>query len=401
MASKSPFLPAVAHCLMTFHYTRTLGNRSPHPYQTILCYSRSSIRAISSSGKDELFAGRRHSGKGNLVIKPILISRKERLLGDISISNLQISLKEFHRNGLVIVENAVNEGPLNHIHERMLQDVPKNLALPNVHFNHGKAHKNVSQNLPLEKEYLHKEVWANRFAVTIMEHIIGPRPQLSFAKSNIALPGGQGRQAVHSDYYCEHLDFPVFIEVCIFLDDVSSVNGSTELWLGTHEGYNKGDHAFVDMGWIKREVFSERAKICPPFQPIIKKGSICIRDIRLWHAGMPNFSSVPRIMLGFLYSPRWFASRMRLRFPRDARATINSWDHIDCMSVADFTDLSFNYLHLCQELNLTHRDYEDDSKYIPRHGSTAATPEHYWSPENECDDPNSIISTKSSQSIRN
>jgi hypothetical protein len=78
----------------------------------------------------------------------------------------------------------------------------------------------VSQTPPLLAEFMQEEIWANRFAVTMIEHILGSRPQLSYATSNIALPGGQSRQAIHSDYYCEHLDIPVFLEACIFLDDV-------------------------------------------------------------------------------------------------------------------------------------------------------------------------------------
>jgi ectoine hydroxylase-related dioxygenase (phytanoyl-CoA dioxygenase family) len=320
-----------------------------------------------------------HPEKQKLKIESVYITENERRSAQISHNNLQSGLEEFHKNGLVILENAIGLPALNHVRERMLQDIPQNLASPRVHYNHGKEHRNVSQTPPLLTEYLHEEIWANRFAITLIEHIIGPRPQLSYATSNIALPGGQGRQGVHSDYYCSHLDFPVFLEACIFLDDISSQNGSTEIWLGTHYGYNKRDHAFPDMGWIKREVFTERAKICPPFQPSIPKGSICIRDLRLWHAGMPNLTSVPRIMIGLIYSPKWFGSHMRLRFPIEARKRIESWEHVDCLSVAEFVEDDLDYLEFRQELNLTQEKSDIGSEYVPKHGTVTAGPEHYWS----------------------
>jgi ectoine hydroxylase-related dioxygenase (phytanoyl-CoA dioxygenase family) len=313
-----------------------------------------------------------------IQIQTIYISDIEQRRNQISSENLKISLCEFHKNGLVILENAVGLPALNHIRERMLQDIPKNLASPRVHYNHGKDHMNVTQTPPLLREYLHEEVWANRFAIAIIEHIIGPRPQLSYATSNIALPGGQGRQAVHSDYYCSHYDFPVFLEACIFLDDVSSRNGSTEVWLGTHHGYNKEDHTFTDMGWIKREVFTERAGICPPFQPSIPKGSICIRDLRLWHAGMPNSTTVPRIMLGFLYSSKWFGSQMRLKLSIESRKRVETWKHIDLLSVAELDEDKQNYLDFRQVLILSQEKSDLEAQHMPKHGSVIAGPEHYW-----------------------
>lgn len=313
-----------------------------------------------------------------LGFKPVLISQKERETSKLSSKNLGSALAQFHRCGIAILSNAVAVSKLDHIRERMLIDIPRNLESPNVHYNHGKAHKNVSQTPPLCSEYLHSEVWANSFAIELISHIIGPLPQLAFATSNIALPDGLGRQAVHSDYYCEHFDFPVFLEVSIFLENVSKVNGSLEIWLGTHNGYNKKDHLFPNMGWIKRQVFLDRATISPPFQPSIPKGSILIRDLRLWHAGMPNYTQTPRIMLGFIYSPRWFPCQMRLQFPATAISRVKSWTNIDT-DLCNFTAEPINYLETRQNLNLTSVPDLATEKYIPRHGVITPSPYHYFS----------------------
>jgi ectoine hydroxylase-related dioxygenase (phytanoyl-CoA dioxygenase family) len=318
-----------------------------------------------------------HSPCRSLEIKAISISDGERRSSKLSQENLRHALTEFHQNGLVILENAIDHGALDHVRERMLADIPKNLASSHVHFNHGRSSGNITQTPPLLEEYLHEDIWANRFAVTVMEHVIGPCPQLSFATSNIALPGGNGRQAVHSDYYCSHPDFPVFLEACVFLDDVSPQNGSTEIWLGTHRGASKRDHILPDMGWIRRELFVKRARDCPPIQASIPKGSICIRDLRMWHAGMPNFTSDPRIMVGFIYSPKWFGSRMRIKLPEAARIRVESWEHVDC--VAEFVEKDFDYLEYTQELNLTQEESDARAQYVPKHGSVTANPENYWS----------------------
>ena len=317
--------------------------------------------------------------KPNTSIETLLVSEIERKRGKLKPESIQVGLQRFHKHGLVILENAIGTSAIRHVRERMLQDIPRNLAYPNAHFNHGRSLRNMTQTPPLQAAYMYEEIWANRFAISLIEQIIGARPQLSYATSNIALPGGQGRQAVHSDYYCEHFNFPVHLEACIFLNDISPLNGSTEYWLGSHNGYNKKDHLYPDMGWIKREVFTERARICPPIQPSLPEGSICIRDLRLWHAGMANRSSDPRIMLGFIYNPRWFGSRMRLRLPANAREVIQPWDHIDCFSCCEFIVDDMDYLKFRQHLNLKRETQVSDPEAATRRGSLTPGPKNYWS----------------------
>jgi len=46
----------------------------------------------------------------------------------------------------------------------------------------------------------------------------------------------------------------------------------------------------------------------------MKKGSVLIRDDRLWHRGMPNLSTKPRPMLALIYSIRWLKENRDLVF---------------------------------------------------------------------------------------
>jgi hypothetical protein len=318
--------------------------------------------------------------KPNLKISPIRVSDEERNTAQLSHRNIQRSLHEFHQNGLVILEHAVTYQSIEHVHHRMLQDFGEHRTSPSVRWNQGRHAGNISQPLPSLPEYLHEDIWANRLSVDIMENIIGPRPQLSLATSNIALPQTTGRQAVHSDYYCDHLDFTVFLEVNIYLHDVDSYNGATEFWLGTHKGYTKDDHSSPTAGWIKREVFTSQATVSPPIQPTISKGSLVIRDLRCWHAGRENQADEPRIILGFIYSPRWFESQMRMIFPSSARQRLQSWGHIDCLKAAEFVAGDFDYLDFQQDINLTQVPLDSTVPYVPKHGSTIVTSRDYWSP---------------------
>jgi ectoine hydroxylase-related dioxygenase (phytanoyl-CoA dioxygenase family) len=78
-------------------------------------------------------------------------------------------------------------------------------------------------------------------------------------------------------------------------------NGSTEIWLGTHNGTTiadqEGAHGDRASGRIKKDLLAARKEVRPPSQPVVKKGSVIVRDLRLWHGGKPNLSDKPRVML--------------------------------------------------------------------------------------------------------
>ena len=74
---------------------------------------------------------------------------------------------------------------------------------------------------------------------------------------------------------------------------------------------------------------------------------------------------------------------MRLKFPLEARKHVESWEHVDCLSVAEFVEDDLEYLEFRQELKLTQRKHIDGPEYVPKHGSTIAGPEHYWTATSE------------------
>lgn len=52
---------------------------------------------------------------------------------------------------------------------------------------------------------------------------------------------------------------------------------------------------------ISEEALEARRNVRPPVQPAVCRGDVMIRDLRLWHAGMPNESESHRVMLGLGY----------------------------------------------------------------------------------------------------
>ena len=41
-------------------------------------------------------------------------------------------------------------------------------------------------------------------------------------------------------------------------------------------------------------------------QPTVQAGSVVIRDVRMWHAGMPNRTNVPRVMIAMIHWVSWW-----------------------------------------------------------------------------------------------
>jgi ectoine hydroxylase-related dioxygenase (phytanoyl-CoA dioxygenase family) len=118
------------------------------------------------------------------------------------------------------------------------------------------------------------------------------------------------RQPVHEDADFAHPTHPFALVVNVPLITFTPDNGSTEVWLGTHTGelsglhVQDGAHGDRASGRIKPHLLEERRKVRGPTQPVIEKGSIVIRDLRLWHAGMPNFTNEIRVMLAMSkYAP--------------------------------------------------------------------------------------------------
>jgi ectoine hydroxylase-related dioxygenase (phytanoyl-CoA dioxygenase family) len=135
--------------------------------------------------------------------------------------------------------------------------------------------------------------------------VLGPRPSLRFVSGNTALPPTEASppasQPTHNDADFDHPSVPFALVINVPLVTMKEQNGSTEIWLGTHNGTTladqEGAHGDRASGRIKKHLLESRRETRPPSQPLVKKGSIIIRDLRLWHGGKPNLSDKPRVML--------------------------------------------------------------------------------------------------------
>jgi len=327
----------------------------------------------------------------------IRLSDEELHSGKTNPGTIQELLKYYHRDGFVVLENAIPDELVDRLYNRMIQDNNEYLKRKHMHWNQGAATGNVSQIPPLEPDFLDRDFYANPHMIRLCEYLLGPKPELRFINSNVACPGGTDRQAVHSDVSHAWPEIPAWgIVMNIYLQDSGPENGVTEVWCGTHTAYPQKEQQGTDIGrgWIKKEYIQKQAKIKPPVQPKVRKGSICFRDLRLWHAGMPNTSDKHRIMLAIDYFAQWYQCPMTTKLPLSMKETIErEWEGISTAGVewlegpVNSLDLPF-FLNMTQDPDLymlqTEKGFQDKKGRetgVYKFDTSKVTEQNYWTPE--------------------
>jgi ectoine hydroxylase-related dioxygenase (phytanoyl-CoA dioxygenase family) len=266
------------------------------------------------------------------VIHTINIPEDVRRSGKATPEIIAEGVAFLHKDGIIVLDNAID---IDHVDALNAKLTPEALGIandPEHHFNFGKQTRNMDQAPPPTKELMFKDIWCNPFAAAILAATLGPRPVIHYANGNTALKASpEGRQPVHSDCEFAHpAYFPFAHVININLVDTSAQNGGTEFWPGSHhvsvhEAHVSGSNDNEEQLPIRSELLEERRRHSPPIQASTKRGSMIIRDLRLWHAGMPNLSEEPRVMLAFVAQPAWFQAKSKILLPLSVKEMVESW----------------------------------------------------------------------------
>ena len=245
----------------------------------------------------------------------LAITEDELARGQIAPPHLAAAVAALRSDGCVVLNDIVDRAHLELLRERMLSDLDQILARPDAPFNFNTG--NLQQDPPPFPPYLFRDVLLNDIVVAVTRAILGPGLRNTYYSGNTALPGGK-RQPVHPDSgqlwpRLEHPTPPYALIINVPVVDMDARNGSTELWPGTHldTTFSVHDGALR----IPEDVLERRRAVAPPFQPSVRCGSVVIRDIRLWHAGMPNQTAQPRPMIAMIHVCSWWTSIGPVTFP--------------------------------------------------------------------------------------
>ncbi|KAF2829118.1 phytanoyl-CoA dioxygenase family protein [Ophiobolus disseminans] len=248
--------------------------------------------------------------------------------GRLSQRNLEIAIRALSRDGLVVIENTVDHATLDRLNVKMVEDAYELQARKDSPFNYNKG--NIQQDPPLTKEWFNDEIYINPIVTQVTSTAMGPMPSLRFVSGNTALPPTKdsppASQPTHTDADFEHPSIPFAMVINVPLVAMTPHNGSTEVWLGTHNtttiADQEGAHGDRASGRIKKHLLEARREARPPSQPMVKKGSIIVRDLRLWHGGKPNMANEPRVMLAMIHFAPWYRNQMQVEFADDLRVQL-------------------------------------------------------------------------------
>ena len=242
----------------------------------------------------------------------------------LSDTSLAYALRTLRDVGYVVIESAYDaayidtlRGAYDELLERFIAERGGIETLSAKKRTFGLNH--IAMFLPMVSPFADAQVVANPIAVQIMSAVLGETLSCSFYNSNTAYPGS-GSQQVHRDIglvFGTEMQVPTPPTHLVFnipLTDFTEENGSTEVWPGTH--------LIVDKALSDGQALEERAACMPSQRTNIPAGSIVIRDMRMWHRGVPNRTQQARTMLAIVYERGWIRAGKPLQIPR---ATWDAW----------------------------------------------------------------------------
>jgi ectoine hydroxylase-related dioxygenase (phytanoyl-CoA dioxygenase family) len=240
-----------------------------------------------------------------------------RAAGEVLLADSELSavLRTFRDAGLVIIDNAYDADRIDTLRASYDDLLARERAAPNgsptVQPTDGQNH--IQMQMPLVSPFSDVDVVAHPVVAQVVAAVLGPDYRCCLYNSNTAFPGST-HQRVHRDagpIFGSELGVPTpttGVVLNIPLCDFTEENGSTEVW--------PGSHLIVDHPADAGAELTDRAKALASTRFNIPVGAIAVRDLRLWHRGMPNQSDDVRTMLAVVYQRSWLGWRSpALRVP--------------------------------------------------------------------------------------
>jgi len=255
--------------------------------------------------------------------------------------HLQAAKQAMAEDGFVILNNVVDLGHIGMLREKMLADIATILHREEVPYQFTTGH--IQHDPPPFPPYLFRDVLLNDMAVAVSVAVLGKHPKNTFYSGNTNLPGS-GTQPVHVDLgqlwpNLEKAHPPYALVINVPVVDMDENNGSTEIWPGTHLDTTMS----IDMETLRlpEDVLERRRAVCPPIQPRVKAGSMLLRDMRLWHRGVPNHTKRARPMIAMIYWVHWWHTNEMLTFPKGTEAL---FENSELHTHARFVEAPIDYL---------------------------------------------------------
>ena len=267
----------------------------------------------------------------------ISISPQEYQQGRLAQDKQDQAVNAIQQEGFVVLDNAVNHQVLDILFDKMCEDSERLIAAQKWG-GAGRIAGHLTQGPPPHAPYVFRDIVANPLVIQITQAVLGEGLFNGFYRGNTNTPGS-GEQPLHMDG--RHLwpamsvaHPPAQLVINTALIDVTEDRGAIELWPGSHLDLSAN-------GPVSSVAAETRRRFAPPIRGTTKKGSVLIRDVRLWHRGVPNVSDIPRHMIATIHNKAWLKRRFILRYQKGCEAAFDN-DELDHCAV--FVDQDLDYL---------------------------------------------------------
>jgi hypothetical protein len=264
------------------------------------------------------------------------VTAAEHAAGRLADAKIERLTRAFAESGFVTLGNVVPD-------HAVLAELEESLDLAAaVQLLQGEDLSRTTQGplLPRGAPWVRPEVNANPVIEQLVVHLLGGEAFIRWHGSNTSLPmppgaaplaaaaaegwegrAAEGMQHLHMDGWgwsvpdegpereewmrAAHPTYKIFVNYAV--SDMTPERGSTQLWPATNTVLPSATAMPCNVQAIDaptmEPILQARAAQpgTAPVQVVVPRGGCMLRDLRCWHRGMPNYSTMPRHMLGVAY----------------------------------------------------------------------------------------------------
>ena len=239
----------------------------------------------------------------------------------VSPDETERAAEAIEEHGCVILVGAIQPELLTVLRRRMDRDTHDLLRFCETIGGNPRQAGHLQQGPPPFADYVFPEVAMNPAVNAVAHAVYGERPRLTFYNGNTNCPGSV-RQHLHMDgRHSTTPDEPIApttgMVVNIPPGPADASNGAIELWPGSHRVGVYENH-----NGVPSRMEEERRAVRRPVNPVTQPGDVLLRDVRVWHRGVPNPSDRPRHMIALILSKPTGDTRYPLKFGKGCEGAL-------------------------------------------------------------------------------
>jgi ectoine hydroxylase-related dioxygenase (phytanoyl-CoA dioxygenase family) len=244
----------------------------------------------------------------------IQVTDAERAAGRLSEEHIRIAAEQIETDGYVVLGGVIDPAVLDALRPKLDEDT-RTLLERGEWGGAGRVPGHLQQSMPRSGKHIYRDIVVNPFVIDVTSAVLGPGVHNHFYNGNTNMPGSK-MQPLHRDHdhlWPGHVHPTASIVVNVCPVDVSEENGATEIWPGTHRLPEP-----IGTGHVSPEQERARREVAPPVRAVSTKGDAVLRDMRMWHRGMPNNGIEGRHMIGMVHSVSFYHAGTTIPVNADA-----------------------------------------------------------------------------------